>query len=68
MLNKPIAASYKTLIAKPIAARSAEAALVTVDLFATAIYKHAAAAKQGAAVANAVLFVIEICRLRVAPT
>ena len=65
--NKPIAASFKTLTDKPIAAQSVEAVPVTAGSYANQTYKPDAALKLEAVAVNVGLSETEICKQRVAP-
>ena len=62
----PIAASFKTLNAKRIAAQSAEAALVNAGSYANQTYKPDAALKLAVEAVNVDLSETEICKQRVA--
>jgi hypothetical protein len=64
--SNPIAASFKTLTAKPIAAQSAEAVPATAGLYANQTYKPDAALKRAAEAANVGLSETEICKQLVA--
>ena len=66
MPNKPIAASFKTLTAKRIAAQSAGADPVTAVSSANQTYKPDAALKRAAEAASVGLSETEICKQRVA--